>query len=181
MSWKRRVAGALATASLAVGGLVVVTAGAASAAPVCVADGLSREIRADGVPEFRNNPDCGELYQYDGPPLVIPEPDPTTYLPDGCLGGIVGDIACDRSQEDWTVPHPIWVTFPGGLPEITGYEHPDGTVTVGDPETISVGEGGGGGGWAGGGGGVFIGGGGSGGGGGTVIVGDPETVENDAE
>lgn len=185
----KRIAAALAALTVAAGGLVIATAGAATAAPVCVTDGLSKEIGPDGVPTFRNNPDCGELYRYGRPPVVHPDPvEPVPHGLDGCLTGIAGDIACNRTQENWTVPHPIWYTFPGSLPEITGYEYPDGTVTVGEPEPIPEGEGnagggGGGGGWSGGGGGIFLGGGGSGGGsgGGTVTVGDPEPVGEDQQ
>ncbi len=185
MRLMKRVAASFTAVMIVAGGLVVASAGAATAAPVCVTDGMSREVRDDGVPIFRNNPDCGELYQYDRPPVVHPEPETPHVQPDGCLSGIAGDISCDRSRPNWTVPHPIWYTFPGSLPTITGYEYPDGTVTVGEPEPVTGG--GGGGGYVGGGGGIFIGGGssgggGGGGGGGTVTVGDPEPVgEQQAE
>lgn len=180
MTLLKRIAASLAAITVAAGGLVLATAGAATAAPICVTDGISREVRDDGVPVFRNNPDCGELYQYDRPPVVHPKPHTPVLHGDGCMTGIIGDIACQRPQHRWTVPHPIWAPHPGHLPGITGYEYPDGTVTVGEPEPVPEDEGstggGGGGGWSGGGGGIFLGGGWGGGGSGTVTVGEPEPV-----
>jgi len=192
MSKTKRVLGTLGTATLVAGGIVIGTAGAASAAPECRYDGVSVIVLDDGSRSYQYDARCGELYQYEqpAPPVVSEEPvhelepivvtpDPAGWLPWACEG-VVASVICDNWYDetyleengDWYFNHDAVPAAPEEVPE--------GNVDVGEPEPMPV-EDAGGGGFSGGygGGGGFFGGGGFGGGGstgGSVSVGDAETI-----
>jgi len=102
----------LAVAGLA-GTSLMLVAPAAQARPQCVGGGVSKTV-VDGVMTYRNDPGCGvdPNRRTTRPPAPKPPKKTTT---DGCLDGIVGDIACGRVPGGRSV-----YLVPGG-----------GTVTVG--------------------------------------------------